>query len=84
MLGANSIVQPAATVKDGVSAYAPLVVGSFVHIGSQCCISALAIGSHVLIGDGAIIGNGVDVRSCVVVTSGSVVKDLVTLPTHTG
>jgi carbonic anhydrase/acetyltransferase-like protein (isoleucine patch superfamily) len=78
-------MQPAAVVKsDGASTYAPLTVGSFVHVGSRCSISAIAIGSHVLIGDGATVGNGVDIRSCVIVTSGSVVHNSATLPTHTG
>lgn len=85
VLGAKSVVQPAAVVKpDGRTTYLPLTVGSCVSIGSQCSISALAIGSHVLIGDGAVIGNGVDVKSCVIVTSGSVVKEGATLPAHTG
>jgi carbonic anhydrase/acetyltransferase-like protein (isoleucine patch superfamily) len=85
VLGAKSVVQPAAVVKpDGTTTYPHLTVGSCVSIGSQCSISALSIGSHVLIGDGAVIGNGVDVKSCVIVTSGSVVKEGATLPAHTG
>jgi acetyltransferase-like isoleucine patch superfamily enzyme len=85
VIGAKSTVQPACVVKpDGSASYAPLAVGSFVHIGSNVSISALAIGSHVVIGDGAVIENQVDVKSCVMVTSGSVVKEAVTLPSHTG
>ena len=86
MIGAETTVQPAYVMKsDGTSAhFSPLSVGSFVHIGNNVSISALAIGSHVVIGDGAIIENGVDVKSCVVVTSGSVVKQAATLPSHTG
>jgi acetyltransferase-like isoleucine patch superfamily enzyme len=85
VLGEKCTVQPGAVAKsDGAAACAPLVVGSFVHIGSQCSISARAVGSYVLIGDGAVIGNGVDIRSCVVVTSGSVVQEAATLPSHTG
>jgi carbonic anhydrase/acetyltransferase-like protein (isoleucine patch superfamily) len=85
VLGTKSIVQPAAVVNpDGTATYAPLTVGSFVHIGCNVNISALAIGSHVLIGDSAVLGNGVDVRNCVIVTSGSVVNEGTILPSHTG
>jgi carbonic anhydrase/acetyltransferase-like protein (isoleucine patch superfamily) len=85
VIGANSVVQPASVVKsDGSSSHAALTFGSFVHVGSNVSISALAVGSHVLIGDGAVVGNAADVKSCVVVTSGSVVTDAATLPSHTG
>ena len=84
MLGSKCTVTPAAVVTpDGTSTHAPPTIGSFVHIGCSARISALAIGSHVLIGDNAILGNRVDVKSCVVVTSGSVVSPDVTLPSHT-
>jgi acetyltransferase-like isoleucine patch superfamily enzyme len=77
VLGSKCSVTPPAVVKvDGTTILTPPEFGSFVHIGSNVGISALAIGSHVLIGDDAILGNRVDVKSCVVVTSGSVVRGL--------
>ncbi len=78
-------MQPACVIgSDGTATHAPLPVGSFVHIGSNVSIAALGIGSHVVIGDGAVIENAVDVKSCVVITSGSVVKEATICPSHTG
>ncbi len=85
MVGARSTLQPASVVGPGGTAeHAPLSVGSFVHIGSNVSVAALGIGSHVVVGDGAVIENAVDVKSCVLITSGSVVKEATVCPSHTG